>query len=503
MLSKKKTGNQEKNKILIIFAAAAALILAAGIWAVVVSAQPSQEELLKEGTFAEGIEIAGVDVSGKTIAEAEPLIRAQAESLLGEVSAAYTVQGTEYRLTAYQLGASVELESVLREAMLYKKTKEEAEKTVSFEIHPKLDPQTLAASLEEQGKLYNTEPMDASIKVVTDESEERLRCTGKVEYTESVVGVQVDAEALAERIRAAVEENAETMPLTVEPTLTEPAVSLEDAQKNCTKMASFKTSFADSGYGRRFNIWKMSTVVNGVVLQPGEQWSINEAAGDRTTENGWADAAGIKNGAYVDEPGGGICQVSTTLYNAILRSEVKVEYRRHHSWPSNYVDVGLDATISTGGPDFIISNPYDYPIAIVVNTDAKDARTVEIAVYGPEMDYKVNFTSTIVKETEPDPETTTYDPLLSPGTSVRTSPRKKGLVVEVYKHWYDKETGEEIKDAELYYTDTYKAFSGTIAYGPSATPSPSPSASAVTDPAASASASPAPTPTAQEGGEGA
>lgn len=495
MLRKKTAGFSDKNKILVIFAAAAVIILATVIWSVVTLSGPTEEELLKEGTFAENIEIAGINVSGMTIAEAEPLVRAKADELLKQVAVSYTVQDTEYKMTAYQVGAYVELESVLREAMLYKKTKEEKEKMISFEIAPKVDMDTLTAALDEYGKRYNTEPQNASIKVLTDQDSKTLKCTGTVEYTDSVIGVQVDSAALAERIRAAVEEGAEAMPLAAEAVLTEPELSLEEVKKNCTLMASYETTFKDSGYGRCFNIWKMSTVVNGVVLQPGERWSINEAAGDRTSENGWADAAGIKNGAYVDEPGGGICQVSTTLYNAVLRSEVKVEERKHHSWPSNYVPVGLDATISTGAPDFIISNPYDYPIAIVANTDGKDTKTVKISIYGPEMDYKLDFTSTTVKITDPDPVKTTYDPSLSPGTSAEVSPRKKGLVVEVYKHWYDKETGEEIKDPELYYTDTYRAFTGTIAYGPSATPSPSVSPSAPTT-SSQPTTSAAPTPSA-------
>jgi len=477
MLRKKKTGNQDKNRIIVIFSVAAVLILAAVIWSVVTLSGPTQEEILQEGVYEEGVYIAGINVSGKTIEQAEPLVRAQAEMLLSQLSASYSVLGEEYTLTAYELGASIDLNAVLKEAMLYKKTKEEEElgKTITFEIKPKVDVEKIRTTLEEYKVIYNTEPVEASIKVHTDQNTDNLSCTGHVEYTESAVGIKVDSAPLAERIRAAVEENAEPMPLVVEPEITEPKMSLEDVQKNCTLMAEFETTFKDSGYGRRFNIWKMSTVVNGLVLQPGEQWSINEAAGPRTAEMGWANAPGINNAGYVDEPGGGICQVSTTLYNALIRSEVEIVERKHHSWPSKYVDVGLDATISTGGPDLIISNPYEYPIAVIVNTDAKDDRQVKVSVYGPEMEYRVDFESKIVKETVPGPQETTFDPELSPGTSKEVKPRKIGLVAEIYKHWYDKTTGEEIREAELYYTDTYREFPGTIAYGPSPSPSPSPS----------------------------
>ena len=485
----KKKAASDKRMIMVIFGIAASIILATVIWSVVMFSRPTTEELLEEGVFEEGIFIAGVDVSGKTVDEAEPLIREKAQVMLEGLFASYTVNGTQHWLDAYDLGAEVALENAIREAMTYEKTKEEEEtgRYISFEIKPTVNIDKIKETLEIQGKRYNTEPVDATVTVVTDQSEQNLTCSGEVQYTESQQGMTVDADALAERIVKAVEEGAETMPLAVEPQITEPKISLEQLKQNCTLMASYETKFTKSAFGRCYNIWKMSTVVNGIVLQPGEQWSINEAAGPRTEDRGWADAAGIKNGGYVDEPGGGICQVSTTLYNAVLRAEATVVERKHHSWPSDYVPVGLDATISTGAPDFIFSNPYDYPIAVVVNTDGKnkDLKTVKVSIYGPEMDYKLDFTSKLVKETQPDPQKTTFDPTLSPGAVVETSPRKIGKTVEIYKHWYDKETGEEIKEPELYYTDTYRPFAGTIAYGPSPSPSPSlspsPEASAGTD----------------------
>jgi len=482
----KKKSDSNKRNIAVIFGIAAAIILATVIWSVIMFAQPTAEEVLEEGTFEEGIFIAGVDVSGKTVDEAEPLIREKADAVLEGLFASYTVNGTQHWLDAYDLGAEVPLESVIREAILYEKTKEEEEtgRYISFEIKPTVNIDKIKETLEIQGARYNTEPVNATVTVVTDQSESNLTCSGEVKYTESQQGMTVDAAALAERIVKAVEEGSETMPLAVEPQITDPELSLEQLQQNCTLMASYETEFKTSAFGRCYNIWKMSTVVNGIVLQPGEEWSINEAAGPRTEALGWAIDKGIRNGAYVDDPGGGICQVSTTLYNAVIRSEANVVERKHHSWPSSYVPVGLDATISTGAPDFIFSNPYDYPIAVIVNTDGKNDKTVKVSVYGPEMDYKLDFKSTIVKETQPDPQKTTFDPNLSPGTSVETSPRKIGKIAEIYKHWYDKETGEEIREPELYYTDTYKAFAGTIAYGPS--PSPSPSLSPSADPTTSA-----------------
>ena len=107
-------------------------------------------------------------------------------------------------------------------------------------------------------------------------------------------------------------------------------------------------------------------------------------------------APGISNGEYQEEAGGGICQVSSTLYGSILRAEVKVVDRTHHSWPLTYVDGGLDATISTGAPDFKIQNNYDIPIYIVATCDGS-ARTIEVSIYGPKFEDGLTRDFTSVK----------------------------------------------------------------------------------------------------------
>ena len=106
----------------------------------------------------------------------------------------------------------------------------------------------------------------------------------------------------------------------------------------------------------------------------------------------------------MDEPGGGICQVSSNLYNALLKAEVEIVDRSHHSWPLGYVKTGLDATISTGSPDFVFKNNYDVPIAIVVDCDAVNSRKITVSVYGPARDYAVKLESDIISETEPTEE---------------------------------------------------------------------------------------------------
>lgn len=477
------------------------------------SDEERRQKILETGTFYEGVSIEGVDVSGMKYAEAEPLVKEKATALMEGLQLTYQVGENTYALSAGQMGAEADIAATLEEAMFYgregsgEEQREEIDKAknegVDILIKIGVNDEFIKNTLDLQGQEYNTQPADAAIAVEKSEDKENLQIRGSLVITPEAVGEVVNQDELIGEIKAALAGRDWQTPLPTTIIETQPTVTEEQLRENCELMGSYRTTFKDSAYGRRFNIWKMGTVVNGVVLQPGESWSINDAAGPRTKENGWEDAAGIKSGAYVDEPGGGICQVSSTLYIALLKSEVEIVDRSHHSWPLKYVPTGMDATISTGAPDFVFKNNYDFPITVIVNCDGKDERYIKVEVYGPSMDYTVDLENEIVSEEEPKdtPEVVT-DPSMKPGTSAWTKPRHERIEVKVYKVKKDKETGKQIGEKELLYTDVYRAFKGQLTVGPSATPTPTPSPSETAPspaPTGSGGADPAPT----ESGEGA
>jgi len=163
----------------------------------------------------------------------------------------------------------------------------------------------------------------------------------------------------------------------------DPEVTVESLKKATGLVASWTSSYSThDGYNRNWNVAKMSGIINGVVIQPGEEWSINKHAGRRTNASGWKDAAGIVAGGYVDQPGGGVCQISSTLYNAAIRAALEIVKASHHSIPSNYIPFGLDATISSDGPDLVLKNPYSSPVYIISYVDPKK-KTATVEVYGP------------------------------------------------------------------------------------------------------------------------
>jgi vancomycin resistance protein YoaR len=131
-------------------------------------------------------------------------------------------------------------------------------------------------------------------------------------------------------------------------------------------MVTFTTTFPVGGHRDRVNnIDVASGKIDGLILMPGDVFSFNETVGRRTIEAGFKEAPVFVNGRHDTGVGGGICQVSTTLYNAALRADLKIVERRNHSLPVAYVPAGRDATVSYGTTDFKIQNTYDFPIALV------------------------------------------------------------------------------------------------------------------------------------------
>ncbi|MGN0150490.1 MAG: VanW family protein, partial [Clostridia bacterium] len=155
-------------------------------------------------------------------------------------------------------------------------------------------------------------------------------------------------------------------------------------------MASYSTSYGSSTANRASNVARAASLINGKVLAPGEVFSFNSTVGKRTVANGFSTAPEYVNGKTVDGIGGGTCQVSSTLYNAVLYSDLDIVSRTNHMFTVSYVPNGQDATVADGGPDFKFKNNTDYPIKIsaytgggkitvsIIGTDWEPKREVKI-----------------------------------------------------------------------------------------------------------------------------
>ncbi len=208
-------------------------------------------------------------------------------------------------------------------------------------------------------------------------------------------------------------------------------------------LASYETAHTKNE-NRNTNLRLACAAINGLVLEPGDVFDYNKVVGKRTEEAGYKKADAYSSGQTVQTLGGGICQVSSTLYYCTLVADLEIVTRSPHSYVSSYMPMGMDATVSWGGPEFRFKNNTNYPIRIeaevsdgyvkvkLIGTDEKD--------YYIKMEYEVLATqspTTIYEEYAPDNEEGYKD-----GQVITTA--YKGYTVQTYKLKYDKETDELI-----------------------------------------------------------
>ena len=151
------------------------------------------------------------------------------------------------------------------------------------------------------------------------------------------------------------------------------------------KLGSQTTYYTWSTDNRISNIEKVAEKINGHIMMPGDVFSYNEYVGQRTAEAGFLEAGAYDNGEVVQEIGGGICQVSSTLYCAIMYAQLETVERTNHYFKVDYLDYGLDATVSWPSPDFKFKNSRDYPVKIVAYCNDED-KSLTIEIWGTDVD---------------------------------------------------------------------------------------------------------------------
>lgn len=217
----------------------------------------------------------------------------------------------------------------------------------------------VVAKMEED---TNKEPVNASIKYLGN---------SKFEVKDDVKGAKLDSEKLVLDINDRIQSESEDLKVIAPIETLVAEITGERLRTIDSNIGSFSTSYTSSGANRSSNIALATKAINGTVLMPGEVFSFNDTVGERTRAKGYKEAHVIVNGEYVDGLGGGICQVSSTLYNAVLLAGLEIVERYHHTYPSSYVPLGQDATVDYGNLDIRFKNNREYPIYISAYTKNK------------------------------------------------------------------------------------------------------------------------------------
>ena len=225
-------------------------------------------------------------------------------------------------------------------------------------------------------------------------------------------------------------------------------------------LGDFSTLYDPSNKNRSNNIALASEKINGTVIMPGETFSYNQIVGKRTIEAGYKEAGAYAGGEVVQEVGGGICQVSSTLYNAVLYANLEIVERSNHYFETSYVDPGRDATVSWGTVDFKFKNNRTYPIK--VEAEARDGMC-EITIKGisEKGDYEVILQSKVTSIVKRDTEYT-EDKSLEDGVEIVEQEGHDGCTSETYKTL--KQNGT-IVSTELISSDYYHALNKKITKG--------------------------------------
>ena len=266
------------------------------------------------------------------------------------------------------------------------------------------------------------EPANATLEVADD---------GSYTVTDSVQGIDFDVAGAQSILSAAQPGETVSVPLNRQ----DPAIDTATLKANLFKdvLGEYTTSVSGTA-DRRSNVQLAAQKCSGTILLPGEVFAYNQVVGQRTEAAGFKKAGAYSNGETVQELGGGVCQDSSTLYCAALYANLEIVERHNHSYVSSYVPIGMDATVSWGGPDFQFRNNTDYPIKVVASY-ANSKVTFQIVGTKTD-DYSVKITTETIGTTAPTVQEVPDD-TLEAGTTQVADKGHTGYKVQSYRHVYD------------------------------------------------------------------
>lgn len=311
------------------------------------------------------------------------------------------------------------------------------------------DKEKVAQFIKNISKEIDSEPIDATIRLVS----------GKFQITDEKLGSRLDQEKAVNMISAAIDSKSiANVELPVE--VIDAEITRADLSNITDKLGEYSTSFNASNESRSYNIKLATKSVTDVLVRPGETFSLNKTIGPRLAKYGYRTAKVIINNEYVDGIGGGICQVSSTLYNAALLANLKIVERKNHSLPSSYIAMGRDATISGDYIDFKFMNNTPYPLYIYGEVKSNQVR---FSIYGKNENKgrQIKIKTEILKKIEPKIKII-EDSSLPVGTKIVEKKAIPGYVVRSYRVIV--ENGKEVL-VEPLYTDTYRASDGVTRVG--------------------------------------
>ena len=377
-----------KKHILLVLLSAAVLFTAGFVYQSYREKQAKEQwiahmtDTVERNTFYEGTYLDDTALGGLTLQEARDQFAQKAAEHLGKLKVELTYQDRSWVFDQEDIGAQIDWEDKLnelyglaREGELeerYKQVEEIREKGVRKETTLTMDVSRIQDDIATIAKELTIAPVDADVQFYPERE-------NKFAFTSEKSGQTVDGDALY-RSAEQILNSGEPGTVAIEPVPAEPKMRVADLEKATKRIVSFSTDLQKSSANRAYNVELSLKNINGKRVDPGKVFSFNDTVGPRTKAAGFKTAPVIMpDKSMKDDWGGGVCQASTTVFNAAALAGMKIVERYHHSFPASYVPAGMDATVTYGGADFKFKNIKDTPIFF--HTYRK-GRLVYVDIYG-------------------------------------------------------------------------------------------------------------------------
>ena len=422
-----------------------------------------QADAKENSVIHEGVYLDEVNVSGLSVEEAGTALE-QYTQMLGTSVLTLQIDENQVQVPLNDLGLQCSNPEVIDEALglaksgdiikRFKETKELERSKKVYDLEWTVNPELVSQVVETQCVQFDVEAVDAGLS----------RSNGAFSIVPGVTGVKLNVDGSKQAVIDYVEQQwaGESSPsVALLADVAQPKGTEEELAKVKDVLGTFTTSYSTSNASRSKNVANGTRLINGIVMYPGDTFSAYEVVNPFTEANGYAMAGSYLNGKVVDSLGGGICQVTTTLYNAVLLAELEVVERANHSMIVTYVDPAADAAIAGTYKDFKFSNNTDAPIYIegITTSDKK----VTFNIYGEETrpaNRTVKYKSVTLSTTDPG-QLIVADPTQGIGFYHRESAHW-GYVAELYKHVYVDGVQQSVEKVNK---STYKPSPRTITYG--------------------------------------
>ena len=488
-MQRERRGGREGLWLLALIACVALLVaggfIVSGLYSGHYPAFRKRVEAMEQDTFFDGVHVDDIHLGGLTMEEARQLLTGTTVAQDQQYALSVTVDGKTWRITQNELPLQRNVESMLQEAYALGRQSDPSGSLSPFEYRNQVREQIRMGG----AFLYTQVTYDkATVRALADKLSGRVSnpardatvssfdfATRSFQYQKEQSGTFLGSDEIYEAITAQMDARNYNGAINLSTHPQQPTVTQAQLQQDFGLIASYSTDTLAS-FNRNKNIEIACAALNGTVLESGKTLSFNEVTGRRTVDKGYLMAPAIAQGRSYEEAGGGVCQVSSTLFNAAAMADMKIVTSTPHAWPSAYIAPGLDATVDwqsgqklADSLDLKIRNNSPYPIFIVSYLTGSNFNRVclcTVEIYGVAPGDGTRIALEAVLSEEPIPSPTPRPPEYAPLDELHPTPTeeiivkgREGYRYKTYRVYY--QDGVEVR-RELLRTVYYKPYAEQV-----------------------------------------